>query len=388
MRAGGHRAVAWPDARARAYDNAAPLCPRRLPLRDAAGCVLAEPLRALVALPPFDTAAMDGWAVRGDGPWAPVGQVLAGHAGGRELRSGEAVEVATGAVVPAGVEAVVPYEHAVRAAGQVRGRVERGRHIRWAGEECQEGTVLLPAGRPLSAAALGLAAAVGHDGLLVHPAPTLIALATGDELLQRGRPSGARIRDAIGPMLQTAVRDWGGTLLAIEHLPDDEQQLRKAIDAADADVILTTGASSLGPADFLTSALTGLRAELLVDGVRVRPGHPQLLARLPGGRLVVGVPGNPLAALASLVTLLVPVLAGLAAKPRPDSGQARLAQAVQNRTEDHRLVPVRQRAGAVEVCDYAGSAMLRGAAAADGFAVVPPGLSLVRGSRVEIVPLP
>lgn len=381
------RGVSFPAARALAYDVAEPLDAHVVPLRDAVGCALAQPLRALVDLPSFDTAAMDGWAVRGRGPWRVVGRVLAGARGPSGLREGEAVEVATGAGVPGGADAVIRSELGVVREGRVVAGSEQSRHIRRAGEECREGTLLLPAGATLSAAGVGLAAAVGHDTLLVHATPRVHALITGDELLQWGRPQGARIRDAIGPMLDGVVSSCGGTLVGLEHLPDDGPQLAKAIDAADADVVVTTGASSVGPADFLPFALAELGAHVLVDGVRVRPGHPQVLARLSTGELVVGVPGNPLAALAALLTLLAPVLAGLAGKPRPAPRQAMLSHAVTAADRDHRLVPVAAHGGRVAACEHAGSAMLRGAALADGLAVIPPRTDLEAGAGVEVISL-
>lgn len=146
--------------------------------------------------------------------------------------------------------------------------------------------------------------------------------------------------------------------------------LTKAIDAADGDVIVTTGASSVGPADFLPFALAELHAYVLIDGVRVRPGHPQVLAGLPSGQLVVGLPGNPLAALAALSTLLAPVVAGLAGRPRPSERHGILTHEITAATHDHRLVPVTSDDGWVAACEHAGSAMLRGAALSDGLAVI------------------
>ncbi|TXK44024.1 hypothetical protein FR742_26045 [Nonomuraea sp. C10] len=150
------------------------------------------------------------------------------------------------------------------------------------------------------------------------------------------------------------------------------------------EVVVVCGASSRGPADHLRGVLGELGAEVLVDGVAVRPGHPQLLARLPGGTLVVGLPGNPFAALAAAMTLLVPVLRGMrGAGVRRESSA--LAGPVRAHERDTRLVPVlRSGRGAIPVGhDRPGS--LWGAALAEALAVVPPGWS---GEQVELIELP
>ena len=181
------------------------------------------------------------------------------------------------------------------------------------------GDALVPAGSVVTAAVLGLAAAAGHDRLTVHPRPTVVALVTGDELLDAGLPRDGLVRDALGPQLSRLVAHAGGELVGRAHVADDADLLEKALRAATADVVLTTGASSAGPADHLRGVLQGVGAQVLVDGVACRPGHPQLLARLPDGRLVVGLPGNPLAALVAALTVLAPALAGLGGRELPTS---------------------------------------------------------------------
>lgn len=358
-----------------AASAATPLAARKLTLAHAVGLALAEPLRALSPLPPFDTSAMDGYAVAGDGPWQVVGRVLAGTSDCGELASGTAVEIATGAQVPRGATAVLPYERAEpagRAAlrGCVGGPAERGRHIRPAGEECAAGDELLPAGTLFTAAAVGLAAATGHDSVRVHPRPRVALLVNGDELLDTGLPRGGRIRDALGPQLPALVRGCGGAPLDVRRIPDRVDALAAALDCP-ADVVVTTGSSSVGPADHLARVLRRVGAEFLVCGVACKPGHPQLLAKLPDARFVVGLPGNPLAALTGVVTLLAPLLRALAGRPPATAEFVRLDVAA--RDDVTLLLPVRVTgAGTATVVPHHGSAMLRGIAAADGFAVVSP----------------
>ncbi|MFG6190685.1 molybdopterin molybdotransferase MoeA [Nonomuraea sp. JJY05] len=375
----------WVTARALAKGAATPLEPASVPLADALGSRLAAPLTALVAVPGVDVSAMDGYAVAGAGPWRVAGRVLAGGACyDDELRPGEAVEIATGAPTPAGASAVLPYEQAAVDGTRVNGVAELGRHIRRRGEDIAEGAVVLGAGAVVTPVALGLAAALGHDELLVRPRPRVAVLITGDEVVHEGLPAPGRVRDAIGPFLPGLVAWAGGRVASTDVLPDGREALRAALAAGAADVAVVCGASSKGPADHLRAVLGDLGADVIVDGVAVRPGHPQLLARLPGGSLVVGLPGNPFAALGAALTLLAPILRELAGTHARTEASA-LAGAVRAHPRDTRLVPVRRSGrGAVPVGhDRPGS--LWGAALADALAVVPPGWA---GEQVELIELP
>ncbi|MEV6030172.1 molybdopterin molybdotransferase MoeA [Nonomuraea sp. NPDC052116] len=375
----------WVTARALAKGSATPLEPASVLLADALGGHLTAPLTALVAVPGVDVSAMDGYAVAGAGPWRVVGRVLAGGACyGEELRPGEAVEIATGAPTPAGASAVLPYEQAAVDGARVNGAAEIGRHIRRRGEDIAEGAVVLGAGAVVTPVALGLAAALGHDELPVRPRPRVAVLITGDEVVHEGLPAPGRVRDAIGPFLPGLVAWAGGRVASTDVLPDGREALRAALETGAADVVAVCGASSKGPADHLRAVLGDLGADVIVDGVAVRPGHPQLLARLPGGALVVGLPGNPFAALGAALTLLAPILRELAGIPVRTETSA-LAGAVRAHPRDTRLVPVRRSGrGAVPVGhDRPGS--LWGAALADALAVVPPGWA---GEQVELIELP
>ncbi len=380
--------TAWPEARRIAHAAAFELAPERIPVGAAAGRTLAQDLLALSDLPPFDAAAMDGWAVCGPGPWTVIGRVLAGDPPPPvRLEDGEALEVATGAVVPLGCGGVLPYEGGSPSGPLVGGAHPVGRHIRMRGEECAAGDLLLESGMLLSAAAVGLAAASGHDRLLVRRRPRVTVLVTGSELLQSGLPQAGRIRDAVGPLLRPALESMGAHVLAAEHLADHRGSLARAL-LADTDVVVTTGASSGGPADHLSGVLAELGADVLVDGVRVVPGHPQLLARLPDGPLVVGLPGNPLAALAGIVTLLAPLMLGLRGLPLASPATAEAGQGFDAHPASYRLVPVQVLHGLATPVGHAGSGMLRGAAAANAFAVVGAGMSVLAGEELAFLPLP
>ncbi|MGW6703758.1 molybdopterin molybdotransferase MoeA [Streptomyces sp. NPDC054956] len=400
---GGHRAAPWLRARQTAVraGTAAPVRSHRVPLAAALGEVLDEPLAALGDLPPFDTSAMDGWAVAGPGPWTvrPGGSALAGSERPAPLADGEAVRIATGARVPADTTAVIRSEHSREAGSQLYADrpVATGQDIRPRGQECRSGDLLLPSGSLVTPAVLGLAAAAGYDELSTRPRPRVEILVLGDELLTEGRPRDGLIRDALSPMLGPWLTRLGAEVVSVRRLGDDPagaEELLRAVTSSTADLLLTTGGTASGPVDHVHPVLEKAGAELLVDGVAVRPGHPMLLARLGGGargqgplRHLVGLPGNPLAAVSGLLTLAEPLLralAGRGARPRyavPVQGD------VPGHPHDTRLVPVRLTDEHAVPLRYNGPAMLRGVAAADGLAVVPPH-GARSGQDLEILDLP
>jgi len=365
--------LGWDAARQAAHVAGAPLKPVTRPLGEADGLTLAAPLVSGVAVPPVDRAAMDGFAVRGTGPWRVVAQVGIGCAEPPVLEEGEACSIVTGAAVPTGATAVMRSEDSVLLGDRLDGPGEEGRHIRRAGEECQPGDQLLAAGVIVDPAVLGVAATVGLNRLTVIPPPRVAALVTGDELVHRGPSGPGRVRDAIGPMLPGLITRAGAVAAPVKHLPDKGSALIDALDDTDAELIFVSGSSAAGPADHLRPALSALGAELIVDGVACRPGHPQALARLADGRLVVGLPGNPFAALVAFLTLGVAALLRMRGLSLPGLPIAPIPGGLPCHPHSTRLVPVRLESyGAVPV-GHGGPAMLRGPAAADALAVVDPG---------------
>ncbi|WP_328582763.1 molybdopterin molybdotransferase MoeA [Streptomyces sp. NBC_00370] len=389
------RQGAAPDARA-----------RRVPLDRAIGEVLAEPLAALTDLPSFDTSAMDGWAVSGPGPWSVIGPlggdndsregrtgrdgILAGRGACEPLPDGLAVRIATGARVPPEATAVIRSEHARTDANghlHAQGDVVQGQDIRPRGQECRSGDQLLPAGTPVTPAVLGLAAAAGYDELLTVPRPRVEVLVLGDELLIEGRPHDGLIRDALGPMIGPWLRTLGAEIVATRRIADDAGALYRAVTRSTADLVITTGGTASGPVDHVHPVLHKAGAELLVDGVTVRPGHPMLLAGLAPGRHLVGLPGNPLAAVSGLLTLAEPLLRALAGRRTPQPYRVPVRDEIPGHPSDTRLVPFVHRAERLVPLHFSGPAMLRGIAAADGLAVVPPGGALP-GAELEVLDLP
>ncbi|MGW1883411.1 molybdopterin molybdotransferase MoeA [Streptomyces sp. NPDC001970] len=391
-----HGAAPWGEARAlaaRVGREASP-CTRHEPLDRALGQVLAEPLTALTDLPPFDTSAMDGWAVAGPGPWevrSSGSGILAGHSEPEALTDGSAVRIATGARIPTGATAVIRSEHSHSdGSGHLHAQrqVTHGQDIRPRGQECRSGDQLLPAGVPVTPAVLGLAAAAGYDQLLTVRRPRVEVLVLGDELLTEGLPRDGLIRDALGPMIGPWLRALGAEVLATRRIGDDAEALHQAVISSEADLLVTTGGTAAGPVDHVHPVLSKAGAELLVDGVAVRPGHPMLMARLAPGRYLVGLPGNPLAAVSGLLTLAEPLLRGMSGRAATAAPyRASLRDEVHGHPHDTRLVPVVHRGDRLAPLHYNGPAMLRGIAAAHGLAVVPPG-GARPGDGLEVLELP
>lgn len=380
--------VDWPTARQRARD----LAPRELgrellPLADCLGRVVAEPLRSLVDLPSFDTAAMDGWAVVGPGPWRVVDDVRAGDAP-RVLQPREAVRIATGAAAPPG-SAVVRSERGSETSGHVHADVdpEAGLDIRQRGEEVGAGEQVVPAGIRLTPPALGLLAATGHDQVWVRPKPRIAVLVLGDELLDHGVPEAGRVRDALSPQLPGWLSSMGADLVELRRVTDTLDATVDAVAESSADVILTTGGTARGPADHVRGMVESLGGHWVVDGVRVRPGHPMKLAQLGDGRALVALPGNPLAAVSGLLTLAWPLLTALSGAAAPDEPQRPLARPVDPSPGAHRLVPARVVDGVAHPALRRGPAMLSGMSEADAVVLIEPNAPQPRGP-VTVLPLP
>ncbi|MFE4724258.1 molybdopterin-binding protein, partial [Streptomyces sp. NPDC056728] len=217
-------------------------------------------------------------------------------------------------------------------------------------------------------------------------------LVLGDELLESGLPRHGRVRDALGPMLPPWLRSCGADVIGSRRVADDLGLLREAVHDSPADVVVTTGSTAAGPVDFLHATLEEVGARLLVDSVAVRPGHPMLLAELPPTpdgrtRRLVGLPGNPLAAVAGTVTLAAPLLRRLGGHADAEPCRMRAAAPLPGHPRDTRLLPVQCTDHKVAALPFDGPAMLRGLAFADGLAVVPPG-GVPAGATAEVMRVP
>jgi molybdopterin molybdotransferase len=383
----------WDQARAAAHASAEPLDVEIVPIQAAHARVLAVDVRPLTPLPPWDYSAMDGWAVHGPGPWRIVGQVLAGTLPTMAISAGECVVIATGAPVPEGTTAVLRREDGtVDADGEVprvTGVTASGRDIRWAGEECRIDEVLVPAGAVITPAVLGALCAGGTDEVQVRRRPRAHLLVFGDEILESGAPRDGRVRDSLGPQIPLWLSRMGVDVVGVTSAVTDT--LTAHVDAinacGDVDLVITTGGTAAGPVDHLHEALLRCGADLIVDQVACRPGHPQLLASLGAGRHLLGLPGNPQSAVVALMTMGVPLVAALTGQPLTPMPEVAMTADVTAPARETRLVAAVLSGGVATPVDHLGSGMLRGLAAADGFAVIPPG-GVSAGSVVRWLALP
>jgi molybdopterin molybdotransferase len=387
--------IAWTQARQAVYQAAsrAAIEPQDVVLSDVDGLTLAEPVVARTPLPAFTTASVDGWVLKGPQPWRVTGRVLAGETAADLTEPGTAMEIATGAMVPAGSQAILRLEHGELRDGRLYGQPKDEPEWRVPGDECDQGDELLPAGTPITPGVIGLAASCGYDTLRVRPKPSAALLVFGDELLDEGLPGAGRVRDALGPSLPAALRRMGADIDGFVRVEDTlaahVDALRKAA-AEGHELICTTGGTMHGPVDYLHSALAELGATYLADSVAVRPGFPMLAAQLPSGQFIAGLPGNPQSAMVAVVSLVHPLLAGLTLRPFPAAARITLGAPLAGRGDFSHLVLVRREPsdGFAYPVGHAGSAMLRGLAQSAGFAVVPPGDTGEPGGVVELVELP
>ncbi|MFF2371451.1 gephyrin-like molybdotransferase Glp [Agromyces sp. NPDC058110] len=417
------------DARARV---AAPGGTESVRLADAAGRVLAIPVDAVIASPPFDNSAMDGFAVRwadvaGATPEAPVAlQVVADHAAGStevldapSIGRGECARIMTGAPLPAGADTVVPVERTDGGTSgegaahlvQVFSAPDRGRHIRRAGEDLAVGDRLLDAGLLLGPRHVAAAATAGCASLEVVRRPRVAVVATGSELTEPGEALlPGRIPDSNSLLLAGLVRDAGCEVAEVVRMPDDEQLLRAWLDEREAaDAVVFSGGVSVGAYDVVRRVLSAIGT---VDFVRVamQPGSPQAFGRLADGTPVFGLPGNPVAVAVSFEVFVRPALLALQGLA---SVQRRRVRAVATTGWDSpvgrlQVMPVafvETRCDATMPDDAgaafdglrvrpatrggAGSHLSGGLAAASGFAVVPEQVERVEaGDEVDVLVTP
>ena len=275
-------------------------------LADAVGRVLAEDVHSDVEMPPFDRAAMDGYAVRArDLAEAPVtlrvvGQVRAGQVPGREVGPGEAIQIMTGAPVPSGADAVQPVEK-TRAPGEGRveilAPVEPAAHIAARGSECRIGDPVLRKGDTVDPAAMAVLAAVGKARVRVGRRPTVSVLVTGDELVDVwDTPTRGRIRNSNGHAVLAQARWAGADARSLGIVPDQAERIADAVRAGfESDVLIVSGGVSEGAYDLVEDVLQRFDVGLLFTKVAIKPGAPLVFGRR-GDRLVFGLPGNPVSA--------------------------------------------------------------------------------------------
>ena len=378
----------WDDARAIATKSFSRLTKERLPVAACIGRTLSNDARALVDLPTYATSAMDGYAVAGTGPWQIVGEVKAGLPMKDALVAGQAVGIATGAVIPENTFGVIRWEVAQVDGKQLTGAVLKNQDIRPPAHECTAGDVIIDAGTVLNPAMVGLLAAAGFDEIDVVVQPRVALVLLGDEIQLSGIPRDGLVRDALGPQLPGWLVAMGAQIISTQYISDEFDLVVSALkDAcATADIVVTTGGTAQGPRDYLHGALAAIDAQILIDTVKVRPGHPMLLAQ-SGSTAILGLPGNPQSAVVALASLGQPVIASQLGQDLQKLAVVTTASELTAPEDFTRLVIGNLIDGHFHVAPYLGSAMLRGLAHSQGFAIVTKPFTAV-GESVRWLDLP
>ena len=377
-----------------------------IPLAEAAGRVLRAPARADRDLPPFNRAAMDGFALRARdvteaGGRLPVtADIRAGVWPGRPLGEGEAFRIMTGAPLPVGADAVIQVEK-TRMDGEhvvLDAVPEPGQNFVPRGAEARAGDALLPEGERLSGAALAVLASCGVVTPLVSKRPRVALLVTGDEVIDPAHtPEGAQIRNANGPALAAAIHAAGGIVSDLGIVRDDAEATRALLSRVFEDgfnAVVLSGGVSAGDFDFVEPALLALGAELHVTAVRVKPGAPFVFGTR-GDTLIFGLPGNPVSAQVTFELFARPALLkaqGARRLNRPFL-TARLDGVLRNRSGRRNYLPV-----AASFVDgelrarplrSQGSGDIAAHAHANALVILEPDRTSAReGERVPLYPLP
>jgi molybdopterin molybdotransferase len=392
--------ISFEEAQRLVFEHVSPLPAERVPIAEAYGRVAAENVPAAVDLPPFDSSAMDGFAVRAEdtpGLLPVVFHVAAGSPAPRPLEPGEAMGIATGGALPAGADAVIPIEYVVQKDNRIEiaEPVALGANVRPVGGDLRENDAVVSAGTMLGPAQVGALAAAGVAQVSCGCRPRAAVLATGSELRPPGEPlRPGQIYEANGLILDAQLRSAGAEVERLPSVADDERAHRDAIARGlEADVLLTTGGVSVGVHDLVRQVEAELGVREVFWGVAVKPGKP-ISFGVRGGRPVFGLPGNPVSALVGFELFVRPAVLALqgAAEPGPDWERGRLVESVRANPGRDELVRARARVDeeGINLEPLAGreSHMIARAAGANALVLVPRGAGeLAAGSTVRYLRL-
>jgi molybdopterin molybdotransferase len=376
----------------------------RVALAEAGGRVLAETIAAAADVPPFARAAMDGFAVRaadtlgatGPSPKTlrPVDVIFTGEAPRRPLAAGECAEIATGAPVPDGADAVVMVEETDRADGSsrrdsvsIRMAVRPGQNVTPRANDLKAGEQLLVPGDLLTPSRLGVCAAAGQSHVTVYARPVVAMVSTGNEIVEPGQPLGpAQIYDINRFTLSAAVSLHGGVARVLPSAPDELPALTAMLVEAtrSADIFVFSGGSSVGERDLVLDAMRQA-GEVIFHGIAVKPGKPTALGRV-NARPVLGMPGNPTSCLSNAYLLLVPMLRRTARLPdhQPRTERVPLASRIVSTAGRHQFYTVRLEGGAA-VPVFKSSGDITSMSRADGYIEIAADQNVVEeGQLIDV----
>jgi molybdenum cofactor synthesis domain-containing protein len=371
----------------------------RVPLAEANGRVLAADVVANADVPPFARAAMDGYAVRAEDTTGAskdqprvlerVETIYTGQVTERTVGAGECIEIATGAPMPPGADAVVIVEHTDgEASGAVRvfASVEPGQNIGRQGADIRRGQDVLAAGTTLTPSRVGAMAALGMDQATVYARPRIAILSTGNEIVEPGRPLAAgQIYDVNRYTLAAVAAEHGAEPVTYRTVNDTIEDLSRALEAAlQEDLLVFSGGSSVGERDLILDLLAS-RGEVIFHGIAVKPGKPTAFGRV-SGKLFFGMPGYPTSCLSNAYILLVPVLRRMArlAPHTPRTVRLPLSARIASAPGRHQFYSVRIDDGEA-VPAFKSSGDITSMSQADGYLEIAASDDIVeKGTVVEV----
>jgi molybdopterin molybdotransferase len=398
--------VPFDEALARTLGAATPIeRTEPAPLGTANGRVLAEDIIAQGDVPAFDRAAMDGFAVRAAdtadaSAGAPktlrcVDAIYTGQAPARAIAAGECAEIATGAPMPPGADAVVMVEETDRADGsaarplvRIMKAVQERQNVGRRGTDLRQGETVLRRGELLTPSRVGACAAAGRAAIQVYARPIVAIVSTGSEVVAPGQPLGpAQVHDVNGSTLAGVVSMYGGMARILSSVGDDLPALRSTLaeGVRSADILVLSGGSSVGEKDLVLDVVREA-GDVLFHGIAVKPGKPTALARV-GATVVLAMPGNPASCLSNAYLLLVPMLRKMARLPAhiPRAVTVPLAARIASTAGRHQFYTVRLVDGAA-VPAFKSSGDITSMSHADGYVEVPAHIAAVEaGERVRVV---
>ena len=370
-----------------------PLPPEAAPLERALGLVTAEPIVASFDVPGFDNSAMDGYAVRAADIDAPgtvlhlIDDLPAGSDPKIEIGPGTAATIMTGAPLPPGADAVVPWEETERRDEDVvvLRETTRGKHVRPAGEDVRAGDTVVPAGTELRPIHVGVIASLGMSEVRAHRRPRIAILSTGDELAAPGDElQPGHVYDANHALLRAACERAGAEVDATALIGDEPDVIASWLRqvARHADLIVTTGGASVGEHDWMRAILEA-EGDLRLWRIAIKPGKPMAFGRFDGTP-VLGLPGNPGSAFVGMHVFVARAIRAMAARPiDPPSVPAKLAAGVKGSPSRTLFARVRLDGDVATPLPAQSSVVLSNIIPADGFAIVPPG-GLPEGADVTV----
>lgn len=362
--------------------------------------VLAADLIAAMNVPPFNRAAMDGYAVKskdtfGAGQFKPkvfkiIGELHAGENPAKKIKSGECIQISTGAVMPGGADAVIMVEDTERENNEVKlfKSVTPGANVGNMGEDIKEGTIVLKEGTLLDAGKVGVLASQGLSGVKVYEKPRIAIVPTGEEIVASGKKlKSGQLFDVNSHTISALVSTSGGIPVRIGIAGDKAEELRATIkEALKNDIVVLSGGSSVGERDLLVDVLD-MWGEILFHGVQVKPGKPTIFAMIDGKPLI-GMPGYPTSCLINSYLFLAPAVRKMAHLPtrKGDTVKAKLSRRVPGSTGRRQFLTVKL-VGDEAVSVFKESGAITSIAEADGYIEIPENIDLLEKGEIVTVTL-